>query len=128
MEAFRGRPPLGRYPYLWLDATYEKVRDNSGRVVSMALVLAYGVAETGEREVLGLEVCRSEDYAFWWGFLAGLVARGLSGVVLVVSDAPPGTQAGHRGKCFWGRAGSAAGCTFCVTSWPLSPRAVRAWS
>jgi transposase-like protein len=90
VEAFRGRPLVGRYPYLWLDATYEKVRDDSGRVVSMALVVAYGVAETGEREVLGLDVCRSEDYAFWRGFLSGLVSRGLSGVKLVVSD-------GHKG-------------------------------
>ncbi len=90
VEAFRCRPLLGRYPYLFLDATYEKVRDESGRVVSMALVVAYGVAETGEREVLGLDVCRSEDVTFWKGFLAGLVARGLSGVALVISDA-------HRG-------------------------------
>jgi len=92
VEAFRGRPLLGRYPYLFLDATYEKVRDDSGRVVSMALVVAYGVAETGEREVLGLDVCRSEDYAFWRGFCAGLVARGLSGVALVVSDAHKGLR------------------------------------
>ena len=92
VEAFRGRPLVGRYPYLFLDATYEKVRDESGRVVSMALVVAYGVAETGEREVLGLEVCKSEDYPFWRGFLAGLVARGLSGVALVVSDAHKGLR------------------------------------
>lgn len=92
VEAFRGRPLLGRYPYLFLDATYEKVRDDSGRVVSMALVVAYGVAETGEREVLGLDVCRSEDYAFWRSFLAGLVSRGLSGVALVVSDAHKGLR------------------------------------
>jgi len=58
----------------------------------MALVVAYGVAETGEREVLGLEVCRSEDYPFWRGFLAGLVARGLTGVALVVSDAHKGLK------------------------------------
>ena len=90
VEAFRGRPLLGRYPYLFLDATYEKVRDESGRVVSMALVVAYGVAETGEREVVGFEVCRGEDYPFWKSFLSSLVARGLSGVALVVSDA-------HRG-------------------------------
>lgn len=90
VEAFRHRPLLGRYPYLFLDATYEKVRDETGRVVSMALVVAYGVAETGEREVLGLDVCRSEDVTFWKGFLAGLVSRGLSGVALVISDA-------HRG-------------------------------
>jgi transposase-like protein len=92
VEAFRGRPLLGRYPYLFLDATYEKVRDEGGRVVSMALVVAYGVAETGEREVLGLEVCRSEDYPFWRGFLAGLVSRGLAGVALVVSDAHKGLK------------------------------------
>lgn len=92
VEAFRGRPLLGRYPYLFLDATYEKVRDDTSRVVSMALVVAYGVSETGEREVLGLDVCRSEDYAFWRGFLAGLVSRGLSGVALVVSDAHKGLR------------------------------------
>ena len=90
VEAFRGRPLLGRYPYLWLDARYEKVRDQSGRVISMALAVAYGVSETGEREVLGLEVCESEDHAFWKGFLEDLRERGLSGVKLVCSDA-------HRG-------------------------------
>jgi len=92
VEAFRGRPLLGRYPYLFLDATYEKVRDDAGRVVSMALVVAYGVAETGEREILGLEVCKSEDYAFWRGFLLGLASRGLAGVALVVSDAHKGLR------------------------------------
>jgi putative transposase len=92
VEAFRMRPLLGRYPYLFLDATYEKVRDETGRVVSMALVVAYGVAETGEREVLGLEVCRSEDYPFWRGFLSGLVSRGLAGVSLVVSDSHQGLR------------------------------------
>ena len=92
VEAFRGRPLVGRYPYLFLDATYEKVRDETARVVSMALVVAYGVSESGEREVLGLEVCRSEDYAFWRGFLAGLVSRGLAGVALVISDAHKGLK------------------------------------
>jgi len=92
VEAFRGRPLVGRYPYVFLDATYEKVRDDTARVVSMALVVAYGVAETGEREILGLEVCKSEDYAFWRGFLAGLVSRGLAGVSLVISDAHKGLR------------------------------------
>jgi putative transposase len=92
IQAFRNRPLLGRYPYLFLDATYEKVRDETSRVVSMALVVAYGVAETGEREVLGFEICRSEDYAFWKGFLAGLVSRGLAGVCLVISDAHTGLR------------------------------------
>jgi putative transposase len=92
VEAFRGRPLLGRYPYVFLDATYEKVRDDAGRVVSMALVVAYGVAETGEREILGLEVCKSEDYGFWRSFLSGLVSRGLAGVCLAISDAHKGLR------------------------------------
>jgi putative transposase len=87
---FRGRPLEGSYPYLWVDATYLKARQD-GRVVSVAVVIAVGVrAETGEREVLGLDVGPSEDGAFWASFLRSLVARGLSGVRLVTSDA-------HRG-------------------------------
>ena len=92
VEAFRSRPLVGRYPYLFLDARYEKVRDDQRRVVSMALVVAYGVAETGEREVLGVDVFLSEDYACWKGFLRGLVARGLAGVKLVISDAHEGLK------------------------------------
>lgn len=90
VEAFRCRPLVGRYPYLFLDARYEKVRDEQSRVVTMALVVAYGVAETGEREVLGLDVFRSEDYPCWKAFLASLADRGLDGVKLVISDS-------HRG-------------------------------
>ena len=92
VTAFRCRPLLGRYPYLWLDARYEKVRDEAGRVVSMALVVAIGVAESGEREVLGFDVAPSEDAAFWKAFLGSLVDRGLEGVQLVVSDAHRGLQ------------------------------------
>jgi putative transposase len=92
VAAFRSRPLVGRYPYLFLDARYEKVRDDRSRVVSMALVVAYGVAETGEREVLGVDVFLSEDYACWKGFLRGLVARGLTGVKLVISDAHEGLK------------------------------------
>lgn len=73
------------YPYLWLDATYLKVRED-GRVVSRAVVVAYGVNEDGYREVLGLEVGLSESEAFWTEFLRSLVRRGLRGVELVVSD------------------------------------------
>jgi transposase-like protein len=90
VQAFRERPLVGRYPYLFLDARYEKVRDEQARVVTMALVVAYGVAETGEREVLGLDVFRSEDYPCWKAFLASLADRGLAGVKLVISDS-------HRG-------------------------------
>ncbi len=89
VERFRTRPLLGLFPYVWLDATYLKVRQQ-GRIVSMAVVLATGVSITGERAVLGLEVGPSEDGGFWQQFLRGLVARGLSGVRLVISDAHAG--------------------------------------
>lgn len=92
IERFRGRPLTGAYPYVWLDATYLKVRDD-GRVVSMAVVIAIGVHESGHREVLGLDVGPSEEGAFWLSFLRSLVARGLSGVRLVTSDAHAGLKA-----------------------------------
>ncbi len=88
---FRTRPLTGRYPYIWLDATYLKVRQN-GRVVSMAVVIAIGVTAEGRREVLGLDVGPSEEEAFWQQFLRGLVERGLTGVRLVVSDAHAGLK------------------------------------
>ena len=91
VERFRSRRLEGDYPYVWLDATFVKVRENS-RVVSMAVVIAIGVKATGEREVLGLDVGHSEDGAFWTQFLRGLVARGLSGVKLVISDAHEGLK------------------------------------
>jgi transposase-like protein len=91
VDAFRGRPLEGRYPYLWLDAKVEKVRDG-GRVVRKCLVLAYGVHETGYREVIGLDVGECETEAFWRSFLRGLVGRGLSGVKLVISDAHSGLK------------------------------------
>ncbi len=93
VEQFRSRP-LGEatYPYVWLDATYVKGRA-SGRVSSQAVVIAIGLnAATGTREVLGLDVGPSEDGAFWLAFLRGLVARGLAGVQLVVSDAHEGLK------------------------------------
>jgi putative transposase len=90
VECFRGRPLEGPYPYVWVDATYVKARQD-GQVVSVAVVIAVGVrAQTGEREILGLDVGPSEDGALWTTFLRSLVARGLSGVRLVTSDA-------HRG-------------------------------
>jgi putative transposase len=92
VEAFRQRPLEGDYPYLWLDAKSEKVRDG-GRVVSKAVVIAYGVHETGRREILGFDVGAAETEAFWTEFLRALIARGLSGVQLVVSDAHEGLKA-----------------------------------
>jgi putative transposase len=91
VERFRGRPLEGGFPYVWLDATFVKVRDG-GRVVSMAVVIAIGVNGDGQREVLGLDVGPSEDGAFWLSFLRSLVARGLSGVQLVSSDAHQGLK------------------------------------
>jgi putative transposase len=91
VDAFRNRPLEGRYPYLWLDAKVEKVRD-SGRVVRKCLVLAYGVHESGYREVIALDVGECETEAFWRSFLRSLVERGLSGVELVVSDAHAGLK------------------------------------
>lgn len=91
VEAFRHRPLTNRYPYLWLDAKYIKVRE-SGRVLSMALVVAVGVTSSGDREVLGLDVGLREDGPFWTEFLRDLVRRGLSDVRLVISDAHEGLK------------------------------------
>lgn len=89
VEAFRSRALEGQYPYLWLDATYHKVRE-LGRVVSVATVVAVGVTSTGERQVLGVDCGPSEDATFWTKFLRSLVKRGLKGVRLVISDAHEG--------------------------------------
>lgn len=89
---FRNRPLKGRYPYVWLDATYLKVRQNH-RIVSLALVIAIGVNEAGERDVLGFALGASETEAFWLEFLRSLVQRGLQGVQLVISDAHEGLKA-----------------------------------
>jgi putative transposase len=91
VERFRTRPLVGPYPYVWLDATYLKVRQNH-RIVAMAVVIAIGVNAEGHREVLGLDVGPSEEEAFWQQFLRGLVERGLSGVRLVASDAHAGLK------------------------------------
>ena len=92
VERFRARPLVDAYPYVWLDATFVKGRQH-GRVVSLAVVIAIGLnATTGLREVLGIEVGPSEDGAFWLAFLRSLVARGLTGVQLVVSDAHEGLK------------------------------------
>jgi transposase-like protein len=92
VTAFRERPLEVAYPYLWLDALYLKVRQNH-RIVNMAVVVALGVRETGEREVLGIEIGASEEEAFWKAFLRGLVRRGLRGVELVISDGHEGLKA-----------------------------------
>ena len=91
VEAFRTRPLVGEHPYMWLDATYHKVRID-GRVVSQATVVAIGVTTDGDRQVLGVDVGASEDRGFWTAFLRSLVKRGLVGVRLVISDAHEGLK------------------------------------
>jgi putative transposase len=92
VQAFRSRPLSVACPYLWLDATFPKVREG-GRVVSMALMIAVGVTEDGQRTILGLELGCSEDGAHWRAFLRSLRERGLHGVVLVTSDDHRGLRA-----------------------------------
>ena len=92
VTAFRERPLEGRYPYVFVDAKVEKVRDG-GRVARKCVVVAHAVHETGRREIIGLDVGAAETEAFWREFLRSLVARGLTGVQLAVSDAHPGLKA-----------------------------------
>src|SRR3954453_8937511 len=91
VQAFRERPLEGRYPYGFVDAKVEKVRDG-GSVKRKCVVIAHGVHETGRREIIGLDVGEAETEAFWTEFLRGLVARGLTGVQLVISDAHAGLK------------------------------------
>src|SRR5919198_1679739 len=92
VERFRTRKLDGTYPYVWLDATFLKVRQEH-RVVNMAVVIAVGLnAATGQREGLGVDVGPSEDGAFWLRFLRALVARGLAAVQLVISDSHQGLK------------------------------------
>ena len=91
VQLFRARPLEGSYPYLWLDAKVERVREPGG-VRHKALVIAYGVHESGRREVIGIDVGEGETEAFWREFLRGLRARGLSGVQLCISDAHEGLK------------------------------------
>jgi putative transposase len=121
VERFRTRRLAGPYPYVWLDATFVKVRDG-GRVVSMAIVLAVGVRAGGEREVLGLDVGPSEDGAFWLQFLRGLVARGLGGIKLVISDAHAGLK-GAIGAVLHGAAWQRCRVHFVRNALALVPKA-----
>jgi putative transposase len=92
VKAFLDRPIEGDWPYLWIDATYIKVRQN-GRIVSVAVIVAVGANTDGRREILGMEVGPSEAETFWTDFLRGLARRGLRGVKLVISDAHEGIKA-----------------------------------
>ena len=92
VKAFLDRPLEGDWPYVWLDATYVKVRRNH-RIVSVAVIVAVGVNADGRREVLGMDIGASEAETFWTDFLRKLRRRGLRGVKLVISDAHEGLKA-----------------------------------
>jgi len=91
ITAFLNRPLEGDWPYLWLDATYLKVREN-GRIISVAVIVADAVNSDGRREVLGMTIGASEAEIFWTDFLRKLARRGLRGVKLVISDAHEGLK------------------------------------
>jgi putative transposase len=95
VNAFLERPLAGEWPYLWLDATYLRVREG-GRIVSAAAIIAVAVDAEGRREIVGLHLGPSEAETFWSTFLKSLVRRGLRGVKLVVSDAHEGLKAAIR--------------------------------
>ena len=92
VKAFLGRPIEGDWPYLWVDATYVKVRQN-GRIVPVAVIVAVGVNGDGRREILGMDIGPSEAETFWTAFLRKLARRGLRGIKLVISDAHEGIKA-----------------------------------
>ena len=91
-QSLLSRPIEGDWPYLWIDATYVKVRQ-SGRIVSVAVIVAVGVNSDGRREVLGMDIGPSEAETFWTEFLRKLARRGLRGVKLVISDGHEGIKA-----------------------------------
>lgn len=125
VESFRARP-LGdlAVPYLWLDATYLKVRE-AGRVVSMAALVATGVAASGERRVLGLELSPGNDEGSAWPrFIRSLCERGLHGVRLVISDDHPGLVTAVRGQLL-GSGWQRCRVHFTRNAQDLVPRAAR---
>ena len=114
VEAFRTRPlDAGPYTYVWVDGLTMKVREG-GRIVNVVVVIATAVNADGNREVLGLDVVTSEDGAGWLAFLRSLVARGLSGVQLVISDCHEGLRQAIA-AVLPGARGSAAAPTSCAT-------------
>src|ERR1700751_3259604 len=118
VKAFLSRPIEGDWPYLWIDATYVKVRQ-SGRIVSAAVIVAVGVNSDGRREVLGMDIGPSEAETFWTEFLRKLARRGLRGVKLVISDAHEGIKAAP---------GNVVGFTSCATCSPTpGARVAASW-
>ncbi len=104
VKAFLDRPIEGEWPYVWVDATYVKVRKDH-RIVSVAVIIAVGVNTDGRREVLGMDIGPSEAETFWTGFVRKLARRGLRGVKLIISDAHEGIKAAVSKvlSCTWQR-------------------------
>ena len=144
VKAFLERPIEGDWPYLWLDATYVQVRQNS-RVVSVAVIVAVGVNSDGRREVLGMDIGASEAEAFWTAFLRKLRQRGLRGVKLVVSDAHEGLKAAvakllhaswqrcrvhfaRNALAYAGKNGRRVVAAFIATGVPSPPQAGLGWA
>ena len=127
VAAWRNRPlDAGPYPFLWIDALSMKVREG-GRVCNTAVLVATACNADGHRELLGLELGSAEDGASWTGFLRGLVARGLSGVRLVTSDAHEGLK-GAIAAVLDGASWQRCRTLSCATCWPPSPATLSRWS
>jgi putative transposase len=120
VREFLDRPIAGDWPYLWLDATYLRVRQG-GRIVSVAAIIAMAVDTDGRREIIGLCVGPSEAETFWTDFLRSLKSRGLQGVKLVISARTPASRPRSRGSSR--RRGKDAGFTGSETRSPMCPRA-----
>ena len=126
VEGFLGRPlDGGPYPYLWLDALTQKVRE-AGRIVNVSVVVATAVNGEGKREIIGMDVGTSEDGAFWLAFLRSLSARGLSGVELVVSDAHQGLR-GAIAAVFGGASWQRCRTHFMTNLLTRVPRRAQPW-
>ena len=126
VDGFLGRPlDGGPYPYLWLDALTQKVRED-GRIVNVSVVVATAVNGEGKREIIGMDVGTSEDGAFWLAFLRSLSARGLSGVELVVSDAHQGLR-GAIAAVFGGASWQRCRTHFMTNLLTRVPRRAQPW-
>ena len=126
VEDFLGRPlDGGPYPYLWLDALTQKVRED-GRIVNVSVVVATAVSGEGKREIIGMDVGTSEDGAFWLAFLRSLSARGLGGVELVVSDAHQGLR-GAIAAVFGGASWQRCRTHFMANLLTRVPRRAQPW-
>ena len=126
VDGFMGRPlDGGPYPYLWLDALTQKVRED-GRIVNVSVVVATAVKGEGKREIIGMDVGTSEDCAFWLAFLRSLSARGLGGVELVVSDAHRGLR-GAIAAVFGGASWQRCRTHFMTNLLTRVPRRAQPW-